>query len=202
MCRFMELEIFLKIKRGNKKMSKVENRLKRKFINTVMYLQLNIIFLILIFGLVSGCKNGMRQKIDKYERGINKRFVNAEISFPENYDSLCIKEAQNNITFPRITPSYAVLHFDKFYKPDIRLTLEQMNNIITFLNDTASYEWGEWGTPENHRIITFHDNKGDCIGITKIDFVGQTYSTPYNSKMKWGALKTNDLSELIKKIEK
>ena len=180
----------------------MENRLERKFINTIMYLRLNIIFLILIFGLVSGCENEMRQKIDRYEREINKRFVNAEISFPENYDSLCINEAQKNITFPRIAPSYAVLHFDKFYKPNIRLTLEQMNNIIAILNDTASYEWGECGTPENQRIITFHDNKGDCIGITKIDFVGQTYSIPYNAKMKWGAMKTNDLYELIKKIEK
>ena len=161
--------------------------------------------MILILGLISGCGNGMHQNFEKCEKEIDKRFPSAEVSYPENYDSLCMQETLNNITFPRITPSYAVLHFNKFYKKSaIRLTMEQMNNIISILNDTANYEWGELGTPFFDRIITFHDDKGNCIGITKIDSYRktyQTYSTPYNAKMKWGAMKTENLYNVIRKIE-
>jgi hypothetical protein len=126
------------------------------------------------------------RKFEKCKKQIDKKFPSVEISFPENYDSLCMQETQNNITFPRIAPSYAVLHFDKYYKSDIRLTLEQMSSIISILNDTANYQWGELGAPYFDRVITFHDNKGDCIGITYFDFGGQTYSYPYNAKRKWG----------------
>ena len=83
--------------------------------------------MILILGLISGCGNGngMLREFENCENEIDKKFPSAEISYPENYDSLCMQETLNNITFPRIPPSYTVLHFDRFYKPDIRLTLEQ-----------------------------------------------------------------------------
>ena len=137
----------------------------------------------------------------KPKKQINKKFSSVKTPSSENYDFLCMQETASNITFPRISPSYAVLHFDKFYKADIRLTFEQMNDIIVVLNDTANYCWGELGTPYFDRVITFHDNKGYCIGITYFDFGGQTYSYPLNAKMKWGGMKTNKLFELIRKIE-
>ncbi len=168
-------------------------------IKTIQLLNIGII---LILGLTLGCQNIGHRNFDNYKKEISHRYASNETSYPENYDSLCIQESQNNITFPRITPSYAVLHFDKLFKSDIRLTSEQMDNIIVILNDPTSYTWGELGTPYFDRAVTFYDNKGNCIGLTKIDFGGQTYSTPYNAKMKWGAMIKDDLFTLIRKIEK
>lgn len=164
----------------------------------------NIFHILLCFLFVACGQRGEQwdRKFDKYEKQIDKKFSSVETPFPENYDSLCMRETQANITFPRISPSYAVLHFDKFYKSNIRLTLEQMNNIIAILNDTASYRWGELGTPYYDRVITFHDGRGDCIGITKIDFGGETFSIPLNAKMKWGMMKTRELFVLISEIKK
>ena len=164
---------------------------------------LNIFNILLCFSFVACGLNGTQwhRKFDGCEKQIDKRFPSVETSSWEDYDSLCLQETANNISFPRITPSYAVLHFDKFCKSDIRLTFEQMNEIIVILNDTANYCWGELGTPYFDRVITFHDNEGDCIGITYLDFGGQTYSYPLNAKMKWGLMKTDKLFELIRKIE-
>ena len=162
------------------------------------------IFHILFCFLFVACEQRGEQwyrKFDKYEKQIDKKFPSVETPFPEHYDFLCMQETANNISFPRIIPSYAVLHFDKFYKSDIHLTFEQMNDIIVILNDTANYCWGELGTPYFDRVITFHNSEGDCIGITYFDFGGQTYSYPFNSKMKWGLMRTNKLYELIRKIE-
>jgi len=164
---------------------------------------INIFYIFLCFLFVAcGQREGQwDRKFDKCKKQIDKKFPSVEIPFPENYDSLCMQETANNISFPRVKPSYAVLHFDKFYKSDIRLTFEQMNDIILILNDTANYRWGELGTPYFDRVITFHDNEGNCIGITYFDFDGQTYSYPFNAKMKWGGMKNDKLFKLVRKIE-
>jgi hypothetical protein len=156
---------------------------------------INIFYIFLCFSLVACGQSGEQwhRKFDNCKKQIEKKFPSVEIPFPENYDSLCMQEIAYNISFPRVNPSYAVLHFDKFHKSDIRLTFEQMNDIIVILNDTANYSWGELGTPYFDRVITFHDNGGDCIGITYFDFGGQTYSYPLNAKRKWGLMKTDKL---------
>ena len=102
---------------------------------------INIFHMLLCFLFVA-CgqyEDQWQRKFDKCEKQINKKFPSAETPHPEDYDSLCMQETINNISFPRIVPSYAVLHFDKFSKSDIRLTFEQMNDIIVILNDTANY---------------------------------------------------------------
>ena len=112
----------------------------------------------------------------------------------------CSFETKNNITFPRVKPTYAELHTDKAFKYGKRLTEKQMNKLIRILNDTSTYTWGELGTAYFDRFITFHDKNDNCIGLTKIDFGGQTYSTPYTAKMKWGLI-APDKNEFFKTIE-
>ena len=164
---------------------------------------INIFYVLLCFLFVAcgQCGEQWYRKFDKCREQIDKKFPSVETPFPDNYDFLCMQETASNITFPKINPSYAVLHFDKFYKFDISLTFEQMNDIIVVLNDTANYRWGEFGTSYFDRVITFHNSKGDCIGITYFDFEGQTYSYPSNAKMKWGGMRTDKLLKLIRKIE-
>jgi len=79
--------------------------------------RLNIFYIFLCFLFVSCGQTDYHwhRKFEKCEKQIDKKFPSVEISFPENYDSLCVQETLKNITFPRVTPSYAVLHFDKRY---------------------------------------------------------------------------------------
>ena len=139
----------------------------------------------------------------KFEKEISKKFTNDETAYPETYDSLCNVEYTNNISFPKIQPDYAIMHFDKFLKRNIRLTSKQLNKILVFLNDSSNYCWGELGTPYFDRFITFHNKNRECIGLTKIDFGGQTYSSPHLSLMKWGLINpsSNKMNDIIKEIE-
>jgi hypothetical protein len=169
---------------------------------TKYYVIFAIIFV--ISGLLLTFKWLTYPKFNSYEREITKQYPNESTSYPEDYDSLCKLEFQKGVTFPKTKPSYSLLHFDKFLKPNIRLTNRQMVEILESLNDTANYTWGELGTPYFDRFITFHDQKGNCVGLTKIDLGGQSYSTPYIAKMKWGLIKAENyrINELITEIEK
>lgn len=71
----------------------------------------------------------------------------------------------------------------------------------TLLNDSASYDWGELGTPEVHYYFTFHDKADKCIGVTTIDLLGQAYSCPPTARMKWGYLnKMGRVKGIMKRV--
>lgn len=138
-----------------------------------------------------------------FENQIVKKFHDNPTAYPETYDSLCKIEYDKKIFFPKTKAEYAILHFDKFLKRNIQLTNKQLEELLVFLNDSSNYCWGELGTPYFDRFITFHNKIGECVGLTKIDFWGQTYSTPHLSLMKWGLVnpKNHKLIKLIKEIE-
>jgi hypothetical protein len=39
-----------------------------------------------------------------------------------------------------------------------------MEQLLTILNDSTNYRWGELGTPEVHYYFTFHDHNDNIIG--------------------------------------
>ncbi len=123
-----------------------------------------------------------------YRKEIRKRYKYNEVSSIETYEHDCRIEFKNNVKFPIDKPYYAKLHFARFLKPTKNLNKSQTETILKILNDTASYVWGELGTPYFDSHFTFHDKDGNCIGYTAFSFDGQTYSTPSLAKMKWGFL--------------
>ncbi|GAA0892747.1 hypothetical protein GCM10009122_24260 [Fulvivirga kasyanovii] len=77
---------------------------------------------------------------------------------------------------------------------------EELSELLKFLNDSTSYQWGELGTPEIHYYLTYFDQGDNCIGLTTIDMEGMAYSYPMIARMKWGKLKEMDLiDKLIKR---
>ena len=125
---------------------------------------------------------------DDCKTEIKKRYKYDKTSSIESYVDDCTLEFKNGIRFPLDEPVYAKIHFDKLTKPSKTLDSKQTETILRILNDTASYVWGEIGTPHFDRHFTFHDKAGYCIGYTDFSFDGQTYSTPSLAKMKWGML--------------
>ncbi len=125
---------------------------------------------------------------DDCKTEIKKRYKYDKTSSIESYVDDCSLEFKNGIQFPLDKPVAAKLHFDKLTKLPKTLDIKQTETILKILNDTASYVWGEIGTPYFDRYFTFHDKHGNCIGYTDFSFDGQTYSTPSLAKMKWGML--------------
>lgn len=125
---------------------------------------------------------------DDCKTEIKKRCKYEKTPTIESYVDDCTLEFKNGIRFPLNEPVYAKIHFDNLTKPSKTLDRRQTAIILRILNDTASYVWGEIGTPHFDRHFTFHDKTGYCIGYTDFSFEGQTYSTPSLAKMKWGML--------------
>lgn len=148
-----------------------------------------VIFCALVLGIVL-----MANQILKIQDCLNCRddieesYPYKVVSMPDTYELDCTKEYKQRISFPMVEPAYAVLHFDAFFAFPKRLTPANMQTILSVLNDSSSYEWGEFGTTYYDRFITFHDSTGRYIGITNIDFGGQANSYPHLARMKWGML--------------
>lgn len=106
---------------------------------------------------------------------------------PDTYDSLC--RVQQHLRFPGAAPGRVTLTQNNFFLITKEVSPADVQDLIKYLNDTASYRWGELGTPEVHYFFTFYDKSGHPIALTTIDIEGQAYSTPMPARMKWGGLK-------------
>ncbi|MFA7444785.1 MAG: hypothetical protein WCY89_02480 [Flavobacteriaceae bacterium] len=125
-----------------------------------------------------------------------------DVSMREDYKEKCDFENKNAITFPRTKPDKVFLHSNGLIKYKRRLDQNHVDELLTILNDSANYVWGEFGTPEFQYYFTFVNAENKIIGITKIDLIGMAYSEPYIAKMKWGQLdKMEKLHNLIYDIE-
>jgi hypothetical protein len=142
-------------------------------------------------------------KLDKIEAEVaaNNNYT-IETPQPETYDSLCRTEYNKGINFPVKKTAYATLHSIGFFGVANELSPKQMEQLLTILNDSTNYRWGELGTPEVHYYFTFHDHNDNIIGLTTIDVEGMAYSYPSLYRMKWGSLyKMDEVVKLIQDIE-
>ncbi|MBK6348178.1 MAG: hypothetical protein IPF68_19995 [Bacteroidales bacterium] len=122
----------------------------------------------------------------------------AETPMIKEYDSLCKTEDEKGIFFPNKRVTYAKLTQNDFWKKSEILKGHELTELLEFLNDSSSYQWGELGTPEIHYYLTYFDQNDHCIGLTTIDLEGMAYSYPMTARMKWGMLKEMKLiDELI-----
>lgn len=70
-----------------------------------------------------------------------------------------------------------------------KLSPTEKESLLTVLLDSASYQWGEIGTPEFKKTIVYFDHNGDEVGMTLISDEGQTYTYPSKEyQRKWGLL--------------
>lgn len=151
---------------------------KKKILTVIIFLTITIsVFACVSLNYCDDCKTEIKKHY-KYDK----------TSTIESYFNDCLMEFKKGIQFPIDKPVSAKLHFDKLTKPPKTLSTKQTETILRILNDTASYVWGEIGTPYFDRHFTFHDKDGKCIGYTDFSFDGQTYSSPSLAKMKWGML--------------
>ena len=138
---------------------------------------------------------------DDCKSEIIKRYPYNKTSTIESYVNDCSIEFKKRIQFAIDKPAFAKLHYIKATKPSRELSALQTDKVLAILNDTASYIWGEIGTPYYDCYFTFHDREGNCIGYTDFSFEGQTYSLPNLAKMKWGMLSDAARAALITAIK-
>ena len=120
----------------------------------------------------------------------------AEISYRHTYSQLVEEDQQNGHDFLLGQVSRAAVvdeHSPYLYK---NLDSLQANSIISLLNDTSTYAWGEWGTPEIAQTIFYYNNEGHAIGYTKIDPLGEVDNYPYLPLMKWGMMTDTSFANL------
>ncbi|MEM6687622.1 MAG: hypothetical protein AAF617_17725, partial [Bacteroidota bacterium] len=121
----------------------------------------------------------MRPSLEAIEKEVyTNTTYSVETPWPKAYDSLCKIEDEKGIYFPTKKVEYAHLTKNNFWKTTERLKTDELKTLLTILNDSASYDWGELGTPEIHYYITFYDQNDNCIALTTIDLEGMAYSHP------------------------
>ena len=121
----------------------------------------------------------------------------AETPLPNEYDSLCKIENEKGIFFPSRKVKYAKLTKNNFWKKPEIINGKELTELLEFLNDSTSYQWGELGTPEIHYYLTYFDQNDNCVGLTTIDLEGMAYSYPMIARMKWGLLKEMKLIDKL-----
>ncbi|UOQ74503.1 hypothetical protein [Hymenobacter cellulosilyticus] len=119
---------------------------------------------------------------------------------PEHYQAAVRQEDRQHKRFPPTPPAYALVHVDRRFTAPQRLGPAQLQQLLRVLNDSASYQWGEIGTPYFDRVITFHSAAGACIGVTELSYDSQTYSTPRLARMKWGELQEQALQQILQTL--
>ena len=138
------------------------------------------------------------------EKNVRFPYNKAEVSYPENYDSLVFIELNNETPYDfikTITTRSEVrsLSFPYFAKT---LNYDETQELLSIIYDSSSYQWGELGTPEYNRIIYFFGEEGnDTTGYTIIDNIGEIENYPYRSLMKWGALSEKGKTRLFNAID-
>lgn len=84
------------------------------------------------------------------------------------------------------------------------LKQNQIDNFLTFCNDTANFDWGEttWGLNEAEYFIRLYNTKDQVVG--KIYFCladcGHIDARPFSPSMKFGMLSTVGLNKINKLI--
>lgn len=144
------------------------------------------------------------QRITDFEdlkKEINKRFPTIEVTDPETYKNDRENEDHKRLTFPMVKASYAILYKNNVLTPAIKLSDKELRNLLSMMNDSANYKWGEIGTPQFDRHIVFYDRKDECVGLAHVSFDGMIYTEPYLKKMKWGMVREPVL-DLVKSIGK
>ena len=123
-------------------------------------------------------------------------YTESETSYRKNYNDLVTKDLINGQSFLKDEAHSAVVFSNNF--PYSRTTINPglTQQIIQFLNDSATYRWGEFGTPEYSQIIIFYNENSTPIGYSKINPMGEVDSYPYRSLMKWGMVSTNRFKQL------
>jgi hypothetical protein len=159
-----------------------------------------ILFLVLIsaFGIrwytYPNFRSIQKELTERFDTNLEGSDVNRD-----TYDEYVQLEAKNNMYFPLSTVKYAKL-FSGILSMDKTLEENELKQVLTILNDTTSYRWGEIGTPVFNKHIVYYNKNHQVIGLTKFEEeMFQAYSIPYLGFMKWCRLKPEKV-KIIKKI--
>lgn len=134
--------------------------------------------------------------IDKIQSNIKGPVQESEVSDVDTYDKLVRNDIKQYGGFLTREAHHCVLIENSF--PYFRHTFDSRSTqrIIAVLNDTASYRWGEVGTPYFDQTIVYYDSSESVIGYSSVSYDGQVYSYPYRALTKWGGLSDQGFRDL------
>ena len=115
-------------------------------------------------------------------------FTKSEVSYRKNYRELVRNDQKINTDFLLSKAEYSIIYSNLFPFGKRELGHTKTIELLTILNDSSTYAWGEWGTPEYSKTIVFFNSNHASIGFTEWQSLGEADSYPYRSLMKWGGL--------------
>ena len=156
----------------------------------------------LLLGLIVwiGFKYIERPNLDEIEEQTKE--IESETSFRNNYQQLVSIDRTNGSSFMKSNYAHAKMFDNNFPFSSTHLSYQTASRIVSLLNDTTSYRWGEFGTPEYEKTIVFYDKQDEPIGYTLIDANGEVENYPYRSLMKWGMLTSDGFKSLMNELNR
>lgn len=127
---------------------------------------------------------------------VREMHPSSELSFPRDYDSLVQRDREAGINFLQGQAVTAKVFSKWLPSARFRLDSSQTARMLTVLNDSSSYRWGEVGTSRRDYQLFFLDAKGETVGYADVDLEGEVDCYPYRSVMKWGGLSEKGLSRM------
>jgi hypothetical protein len=164
---------------------------------TIKYLN-GLLMMLAISGLA--CSNMHKPDLNRIEEQTKKLYNKSDVAYRNNYEELVNSDKNKNNTFLTEEAIYAKVYENSFPYSIKKLDKDPTKRIIEILNDTSSYEWGEFGTPEYDKVIIYYGKTADPIGYTLVDPSGEVENYPYRSLMKWGMLTNKGFSKLSNEL--
>ncbi|UKN00733.1 hypothetical protein K6119_13430 [Paracrocinitomix mangrovi] len=156
---------------------------------------------VIILGIISFYSYRYLTLPDKVQIQKDWRYTIPEAASQVNYISEIQKDEEYNRNFLKGNTSYAICYNWCFPYDRTRINASETETLVEILNDSSSYVWGEFGTPEYKYCIVFYNDEDNEIGYTEVEPMGEVDSYPYISLMKWGRMKPSSFNQLMTIIE-
>jgi hypothetical protein len=120
----------------------------------------------------------------------------SEVAEKQNYQNQIQNDLDSSRTFLLELVEYCEVYNMNFPFDREAIKRSETDKLLEIFNDSSSYQWGEYTTPEYDKTVVFYGDSGGEFGYLLLDTEGgATRAYPYRSVMKWGVLR--NLQEVL-----
>ncbi len=135
--------------------------------------------------------------MEKIENNLKNKYYANIIPDKTNYDSLVKIEIKDKKTILLNEARSSEMHNNSFPFSTHKFEFNETERILKIINDSASFDWGEIGTPYYDKIIVFFDKNKNEIGYVNISLDGEIDVFPNLAHTKWGLLSDKGFRKLV-----
>jgi hypothetical protein len=134
---------------------------------------------------------------EKIEDSLKNRYSHSLTPNKSNYDSLVKIDKKVKRTILLGQAKSAVMYNRSFPFSNHKFDQIETERILKIINDSASFDWGEIGTPYYDKIIVFFDDAKKECGYLDVSLDGQIIVFPNIAVTKWGFLSDSGFKNLV-----